>query len=39
VGHRVFEEADLGDTKTALATEPVDKEKRKLFRELPLLAG
>lgn len=37
INHEVFYEADLGDEPTALATEPVEGEGRKVFADYPLL--
>lgn len=39
IASRVFLEADMNDEPTALATQPVGKEMRKLFRDLPLFTG
>lgn len=36
---RLFVETDMGEQITALATGPVSKEKRKIFRCLPLFKG
>jgi hypothetical protein len=37
IRHRLFTEADMDSQATALATEPVSQELRKVFRDLPLL--
>lgn len=37
--HYVFEEPDQGNQKTALATEPVEPQERRLFSRLPLWRG
>lgn len=39
VRSRVFLEADIGDEPTALATEPINGQGRRLFQKLPLFTG
>ena len=37
IRHKRFNEADLGDEFTALATEPINGQKRRVFAKMPLL--
>jgi hypothetical protein len=37
VGVARFVEPDLGDSVTAIATEPIDRDRTRLFRRIPLL--
>lgn len=39
IANRIFLESDMGEAPTALATGPVGKPQRKLFRDLPLFTG
>ena len=39
IEHRTFEEADMNNELTALATEPVQPEQRRHFRKFSLLRG
>jgi peptidyl-tRNA hydrolase len=36
IAHRVFQEEDMGGQVTALATEPVEKEQRRIFQKMKL---
>ena len=39
IRYSAFREPDLGDSLTAIATEPVDGDTRRLFRKFPLLTS
>lgn len=39
IAHRVFQEDDLDGQVTALATQPLGKDGRKVFQKMPLYAG
>ena len=38
IGHATFHEPDIGNSLTALCTEPLESSRRKLFRRYPLFS-